>query len=252
MTGRFHRSTRYAAVVLSALLTQAALCQTGSGAGAAAPTAAATQPPQGEVLDRIVAVVNGDLVLESDVNEEQRFAAFQPLSEPEATFSRPRAVERLINRDLILQQLKLQPQAPVTDKEVDDQLLQLRKEIPACKAAQCETAAGWEHFVAAQGFTVDELRERWKQRMEVLRFIEQRFRMGIRITPEEIKSYYDKTLLPQYAQRNVKAPKLDAISERIQEVLLQQQVGNLLGDWLKSLRAQGTVRIVAQDGAPGQ
>ncbi len=246
MMGDSKKTTLHVALALSSLLGPA-LAQT-----TPAPPAPGVGQSGGTVLDRIVAVVNGDLVLESDVNEEQRFAAFQPLTDPEASFSRPRAVERLINRDLILQQLKIQPQAPVTDKEVDDQLGQLRKDIPACKAAHCETDEGWQRFIAAQGFTLDQLHERWKQRMEVLRFIEQRFRMGVRITPAEIQSYYDKTLLPQYAQRNAKPPKVEAVSDRIQEILLQQQVGSLLGDWLKSLRAQGTVQILGQDEAPGR
>jgi peptidyl-prolyl cis-trans isomerase SurA len=247
MMGDSKKTTLHVALALSSLLAPAALAQT-----TPTPPVPGAGQSGGTVLDRIVAVVNGDLVLESDVNEEQRFAAFQPLTDPEASFSRPRAVERLINRDLILQQLKIQPQAPVTDKEVDDQLGQLRKDIPACKAAHCETDEGWQRFIAAQGFTVDQLHERWKQRMEVLRFIEQRFRMGVRITPAEIQSYYDKTLLPQYAQRNAKPPKVEAVSDRIQEILLQQQVGSLLGDWLKSLRAQGTVQILGQDEAPGR
>lgn len=217
-----------------------------------APQGAAAPAADGTVLDRVVAVVNDEVVLESDVDEEQRFAAFQPLTEPTGTFSRPRAVERLINRDLILQQLKLQPQPPLSDKEVDDQLLQLRKDIPSCKAAKCETDAGWQSFLAKQGFTPEQLRNRWKQRGEVLRFIEQRFRMGIRIPPEDIKAYYENTLLPQYAREKVKPPKLEAISDRIQEVLLQQQVSSLLGDWLKSLRAQGSVRVLGQDEASAQ
>ncbi len=225
---------------------------TGTVSPGAVAAAAAKPMGQGTVLDRIVAVVDADVVLESDVDEEQRFAAFQPLTEPGGTFTRAQAVERLINRDLILQQLKIQPQAPVTDTQVDDQLRQLRKDIPSCKAEQCETDAGWQQFLAKHGFTTDELRERWKQRIEVLRFIEQRFRQGIRISPEEIRSYYEKTLLPQYEVRKVKAPKLEAVSDRIQEVLLQQQVSSLLVDWLKSLRAQGTVRIVGQDEAAAQ
>lgn len=224
---------------------------TGTTTSAAAQSAA-PQGGAGTVLDRVVAVVNGDVVLESDVQEEQRFAVFQPLSEPQPGFSRERAVERLINRDLILQQLKIQPQAAVTDKELDEQLLQLRKELPVCVKEHCETDAGWQKFVREQGFTPDEVRERWKQRIEVLRFIEQRFRMGVRISPEEIKSYYDKTLLPLYAAQKAPAPKLEVISERIQEVLLQQQVSSLLSDWLRSLRAQGTVRIVGQDEATAQ
>jgi hypothetical protein len=83
----------------------------------------------------------------------------------------------------------------------------------------------------------------------VLRFIEIRFRSGIRIPPEEIKSYYETTMLPEYQRQHVSAPKLEAISDRIQEVLLQQQVSNLLGDWLKSLRAQGSVLVMGLDEA---
>jgi peptidyl-prolyl cis-trans isomerase SurA len=37
---------------------------------------------------------------------------------------------------------------------------------------------------------------------------------------------------------------VEAISERIQQILLQQQVSNLLSDWLQSLRAQGSVVVL--------
>jgi hypothetical protein len=127
---------------------------------------------------------------------------------------------------------------------VDEQLTALRKEIPACKQYHCETDEGWQKFVTDQGFTMDELRRVWHERMEVLRFIEVRFRSGIHIEDSEISDYYEKTLLPQYARANATPPKLETISQRIQEILLQQRVSALLGDWLKSLRAQGTVRVI--------
>jgi peptidyl-prolyl cis-trans isomerase SurA len=211
----------------------------------AKPAAPAMPKVEGEEIDRVVAIVNGDLVLDSDVDEERRFAAFQPFRDRNADFSRDKAIERLINRDLILQQTKLQPQDPITDEDVKKELDALRKSIPECKNA-CQTEEGWRKFIAAQGFTPEELIVRWRTRMEVLRFIEERFRMGIRITPAEIQSYYEKTMLPEYARQHTTAPKLDAISDRIQEVLLQQQVSNLLGDWLKSLRAQGSVVVLKQ------
>ncbi len=206
------------------------------------------------MLDRMVAVVNSDAVLESDIDEERRFAAFQPPASGTSNegFSRERAVERLINRDLILEQARLQPQPPITDEEVDQQLEQLRKDSPKCRAYHCETEAGWAKFVADQGFTMQELRARWRQRMEALRFIEIRFRSGIQISNAEIQDYYDKTLLPEYAQQKVRPAKLADVSDRIREVLLQQQVSNLLGDWLKSLRAQGSVRVIQPDGVVTQ
>ena len=79
--------------------------------------------------------------------------------------------------------------------------------------------------------------------MAVLRFIEQRFRAGIRITPEEIQQYYRETLLPHYSNA-ADAPPLDRLSPRIQEILLQQQVNTLMNDWLKSLQDQGQVEVL--------
>jgi hypothetical protein len=194
-------------------------------------------------LDRVVAIVNGDLILESDVESETRFAAFQPFSEAKAP-TRDELIERLIDRALILQQMMLQPEAPIGDAEVSAELATLRKSIPKCLVYHCETDPGWERFVAAQGFTVDEVNERWRQRMEVLRFIEERFRMGIRIKPEEIDAYYKNTMLPAYAKENVKPPEEATIADKIQEILLQQEVDKLLDDWLTALRAQGSVRVL--------
>ncbi|WP_158824337.1 peptidylprolyl isomerase [Granulicella sp. S156] len=214
---------------------------------------AAPQMPttQGTELDRVVAIVNGDLILDSDVNEETRLQAFQPYRNPNADNSRERAIERLINRDLILQQLKIQPEDPITDDDVRKDLDSLRKNIPACKPYDCETQAGWEKFLAANGFTEATLINRWRLRMEVLAFIEERFRMGMKILPADIKDYYDKDLLPEYAKQKATPPSLDSISSRIQEVLLQQRVSSLLNDWLKSLRAQGSVVVLHPgEGAP--
>lgn len=231
------------------LMTAAALSSAGPIAAAAQNTAAAgqaaaAQPGMNRIpMDRVVAVVNGDLLLESDIDAEQRFAAFTPLR-PDTTESRDKLIERLIDRDLILQQMKLQPQPPFTDAEVDTELVTLKKNIPECATYKCETPEGWAKFCADHGFTVDEVRARWRTRMEVLRFIEQRFRMGIRITQAEIDAYYKDKLLPAYKKDNLQPPAESAISERIQELLLQQQVTGLLEDWLKALRAQGSVRFI--------
>ena len=222
--------------------------QTAAGSQQQARVASAqAETDQGTVLDGVVAVVNGDVILESDVDEERRFEKIQPYRGSLSEFSRDRAVQRIIDRTLIQQQAVLEPEeVAVTDSELDKQLQTLRKDIPACKTYRCETDAGWAKFLGDNGFTVNEFQERWRKRMSLLRFIEIRFRNGTSITNDEIKDYYEKTMLPEYAKQKVTPPKLDTISERIGEVLLQQQVGNLLRDWLKSLRAQGNVWVMRQ------
>ena len=208
-----------------------------------APSEPAITPGTGILVDQVIAVVNGDLVLESDVRDEQRFENFEPFS-TEGVNTRDKAIERLIDRDLILEQAKLQPDMAVTKQEVDEQLQSLRKDLPACKQYRCETDAGWERFVHDQGYTLQELEQHWQRRMGVLKFIELRFRSGIDITPDQIKTYYEQTMLPAYAKNNQKPPKLAVISDRIQEVLLAQQVSALLSDWLTQLKAEGSVSVI--------
>jgi len=221
---------------------QAATSQT-----ATPPTAgvgiAKAGPEIGVVMDRLVAVVNGDVILESDIDEERRFEEVQPYRAA-TTYTREKIIERLIDRRLILQQAALEPEDAIPERDLDAQIVTLRKDIPACKQYHCETDDGWKKYLGDHGFTEEEFRARWKLRMELLKFIEVRFRNGIRITDAEIKTYYDKTMLPEYVKRNVTPPKLETIQKRIEEVLLQQEVGALLQDWLKSLRAQGSVRII--------
>jgi hypothetical protein len=218
-----------------------------AGAQQASPGPAPAASPLGEevTLDRVVAIVNGDLILESDVDSEQRFAAFQPFSEVDPT-SREKIIDRLIDRTLILQQMALQPEPPITDAEADAELNTLRKTIPGCAASHCETEAGWEKFIADHGFTMPELRDRWRLRMEVLRFIEERFRAGVfdTITQAQIDDYYKTTMVPVYQKEKVTPPPESSVADRIREILLQQQVNKVLDDWLTALRAEGSVRIL--------
>jgi peptidyl-prolyl cis-trans isomerase SurA len=250
MTAIGHKSMlqelRASCCAVVAALAMAPVC----GAQTQSPVSGGPVPAtaaQGTVLDRIVAIVNDDVILESDVDEERRFESIQPYRGSTTEFSRERAVQRLIDRTLILQQAALEPEDAISEQDLDAQLAKLRKDIPECAEFHCETDAGWQNFLADHGFTVEEFRGLWRKRMELLRFIEVRFRNGIRISEDEIKEYYEKTMLPEYAKQSVTPPKLETISKRIEEVLLQQQVGNLLRDWLKSLRAQGSVRIMSAD-----
>ena len=229
----------FCCAVVAALAT-ASVCVAQTQPVSGPPTATG----QGTVLDRIVAIVNDDVILESDVEEDRRFESIQPYRGSATEFSRERAVQRLIDRTLILQQAALEPEDAITEQDLDAQLSKLRKDVPECAQYHCETDEGWQKFLANHGFTVAEFRDRWRMRMQLLRFIEVRFRNGIRISDDEIKEYYEKTMLPEYAKQKVTPPKLETVSKRIEEVLLQQQVSNLLRDWLKSLRAQGSVRIM--------
>ena len=222
----------------------------GSIASAGAQTMTAGASPAGSsqqpvVLDSVIAVINGDVLLRSDLQTEMELAALEPLSLPAGKNFERRAARRLINRTLILQQMQSQGMVKdITDEAVQKDLDSLREQLPDCRKSDCKTEAGWEKFLAQHNLTLTEVAERWRQRMQILSFIDTRFRAGIRISKPDIQEYYNKTLAPQFKKENLSAPPLDSVSSRIEEILLQQHVNVLLQDWLKSLRDQGNVIIL--------
>ena len=50
--------------------------------------------------------------------------------------------------------------------------------------------------------------------------------------------------MPEFEKRKLKPPPLEQVSDRIDEVLLQQHVNVLLGDYLRSLKDAGSVQIL--------
>ena len=201
----------------------------------------------GTPIDRVIAIVDGQIILDSDVNEERRFEAIQPLTAqaplPGAT-RRAAEIERLVNRTLILEQAKLQVEDTTTDAGVDKEISNLRTTLPECKALNCTTDAGWSRFLASHGFSVAEFRYRWKQRMQVLAFIQERFGAGSTVSDAQVKAFYQNTMLPQYQKAHARPASLASVEPRIREVLQQQQISSLLRDWLQSLRAQGSITIL--------
>jgi peptidyl-prolyl cis-trans isomerase SurA len=208
-------------------------------------TLAAQQPDSSApvVLDRAVAVVNRQVILSSDLDDEIRLSILEPDRGGELTAQQ--ALEQLISRTLIVQQIHEQDFQSVdpTPEQVEARVAELRKELPACVHENCASDAGWEKFLAANGLTPARVESYLRYRLEILSFIEQRFRQGIQITQQQIETYYHDTLLPQYRPGET-VPPLDQVSSRIQEILLEQQVNVLFDNWLANLRQQGDVEVL--------
>ena len=233
------------------------LCLSAACVAQAPPDTGQKQPaqPQGGtpiVLDRVVAIVNGEVLLQSDVREEVRQAALQPISVPAGENTEAHAAQRLIRRSLILKQMHEQQQInySVSDSDVNAALKELRRDLPACRKMNCETDEGWKAYLKANGLTEEEVFDHWKQRMEILKFINLRFGAGIRVSRQSVQKYYQDTVVPAFAKEHQKAPTLESTNDRIHEILIQQQVNAMLRDWLQSLRDQGSVEIL--DPAYGQ
>jgi hypothetical protein len=227
------------------LLPAAGLCALALAMAAQAWPQSEAAPSTPVVIDRVVAVVNQRVILASDLDDEIRLSVLDPNIVGEGPLTRQRALEQIISRALIEQQIRQEDAQAVepSQSEVDARLAEVRKELPACVHQNCVTDAGWNAMLAEHNLTPERVVAYLRYRLEILGFIEERFRQGIRISPEEIAGYYNKTLLPQY-KPGEPIPTLDQVAPRIQEILLEQRVNVVFDNWLTNLRQQGDVEIL--------
>lgn len=229
------------AAAACALVSQAQGQSTGAPVVASAPAVPTTEL----ILDRMVAVVNKHPILASDVDDEIRLSILDENQLGQAPLTRERALQQLISRALIEQQIREEDAEAAEPKqeEVEKRVGELRRQLPACVRQNCATDAGWNQFLAEHGLTSRRVETYIRYRMEILGFIERRFRSGIRISESQIEAYYNGTLLPQYVAGD-QVPPLKEIAPRIGEILLEQQVNVLFDQWLENLRKQGDVEIL--------
>lgn len=197
------------------------------------------------VLDRVIAIVNGEVLLQSDVDQEKRLSVLSPLNVPNNKDTQADAAHRLIRRTLVLEQMKQQDQPTTVSKsDAEKGLKELRATLHGCAPLSCNSRKGWDKFLTEHGITQQEAIDRWSQRLAIEKFINLRFRAGIHITKKQIADYYNKTLTPALQANQVPVPPLKQISPRIEQLLLEQHVNSMISQWLQSLRAQGSVQIL--------
>ena len=191
-----------------------------------------------QVVDRMVAVVNKHVILESELDQATR-VEFLLQRKPIATLTaadRVAMLDRLIERSLLDQQIMNPGMLDPTPQELAAKVKEVRAGIPAAG-----TDAQWKVLLSSYGLTQEDLEEQLTDQVRILRFIDLRFRGLVRVDTSAIETYYQQTFLPEVRRRNAPEPKLEEVSDKIEQILIEQRIDELLNNWLKTLRAQAHI-----------
>ena len=193
----------------------------------------------GEIIDRIVATVNGQPILQSDWEFAMRCEAFLDQRPLEFTTAAARAtLERLIDQELLRQQVRTYRLPAVTAEQLRSRMREIRQQTPGAY-----TDAGWRAALERYGLNDAELGERITDQLEILRFIDVRLRPTVHVSRRSIEDYYRDKLLPELKEKGAKAAPLAEVSQRIEEILSQQRMDTELNDLLRELRQQSEIHI---------
>jgi hypothetical protein len=179
-----------------------------------------------EVLDRIVARVENDVILMSDV---QMLSRYQLLVDGKSEGD-TEILERLIDQWIVRSEATAARTPPPSDVDIDRGLQRLQ-----------ESFHSLEDFEARKklaGLSDADLRRLTADQIYFNNYLDSRFRPTVQVDEKAIADFYQSAVLSRAKARQQNPPTLDAAHDYIQEALVQTGINEQADRWLKESRAR--------------
>jgi len=145
-------------------------------------------------------------------------------------------IQRLIEQNLIRQQIQQFPGTEVSVEAIATQIASIRDKLGGAERL--------EQTLTSLHVTEEELKKRVEWQLQVMKFVDYRFRQFVIVDQKEIRDYYNDNLLPALATKGIKdRPPLPEVEEKIREILTEEKLNLQLDEWLKSLKESASIEI---------
>jgi parvulin-like peptidyl-prolyl isomerase len=179
-----------------------------------------------DVIDRIVARVDNDIILMSDVRALAKYQTFvDGKAEPDADI-----LERLIDQYIVRNEAKAALFPQPSDEDVKRSLERLKRSFSSPEE--------FEERQKQSGLTDEDIDRMLRVQLYLSNYLDSRFRASIQIDDKDIENFYKSRIVPRAESRGQTPPTLDAARGFIQEALVQRAINEQSDRWLKEARAR--------------
>ena len=194
---------------------------------ATASTGAVSREPQNtRIVDRIVAQIEGDVILQSQVRE---LSSFQQLVEGRAE-SDDRLLSELIEQWVVQTEAAAAQFPQPAQSEADRELIRL--------TGQFGTPAAYAAKLNEVGLSAAQARQLLVRQIYVERYLDYKFRPSVQISSADIGAYYRKELVPELEKTNQPVPPQVRVEDQIRELLTQRAISSLAAKWLDETKSR--------------
>jgi len=188
-----------------------------------------------EVMDRIVARVETEIILLSDVRQLSRYQVFfDGKAQSDADI-----LNRLIDQWIVRNEATVARFPKPSDDDVNRSIERLKRSF-----------ASPEEFQVRQknsGITDEEIRQFVGAQLYLSNYLDSRFRPAIQVDEKAIEEFYKSRVVPRAESRGQTPPTLDTARDFIQEALVQQAINEQADRWLKESRTRVRVEIMLDE-----
>lgn len=195
-------------------------------------------PAQKNVLrDRVLAVVDDDPILASDVDRVLKLGLMAPNpGEADAPFRR-RVLNSLIEERLRFHEIDRYGFEQVPVEEIEAQVARIRQSFPGDEA--------FRQALKEVGLDLKGLRQLVARQLLVLAYVDERLGARVFVSLDEISKHYRNVLAPEVQRQGETPPPFEDVREQIREVLKQQKLNQELENWTEELRQQADIVVHA-------
>ena len=177
------------------------------------------------LVDRVVARVSGTVILLSDVRAAVMFGLVEGPAESED------AVEQMVQRSLLVDEVNRFPPPEPTAEAVDVELARLRT----------RAAVPLEEVERLTGLSPDNVKLLARDRLRVQTYIDQRFGLTVPLTDEQVLEYYRAH--PEEFTANGQLTPFEGAQGLARERAGLEQRQRTISQWLRDLRARADVSV---------
>ena len=188
-----------------------------------------------EEIDRLLAAVNGRVITESDLRLARDLNVLVAFGASAPTLTLAAEVDRLVNREILRQELENFPLGPEDQGRAEQRLQDLRQ-------AYAEIG-GITLILRRLGLQSSEIESYLELQVSMIRFIETRFRPFAGVSPEEIETYYRGRLVPELQASAARIPPLAEVAEKIGQELTEEKVGRQMDEWIRDIRRHSRIEL---------
>jgi len=202
---------------------------------------AQAQPQAKTVLkDRVLAVVDEDPILASDLDRVIKLGLQQARPGETDEQLRRRVLDELIEERLRFHEIDRFGFEQVPVEEIEENVAKIRARFP--------DEESFRKALKEVGLDLQGLRRLVSRQLLVLIYVDERLGARVFVSPDDIQKYYRTVLAPEMQKQGQPAPSLDEVRDQIREVLKQQKLNQELATWTNELRARADI-VVYPDSA---
>ncbi len=182
-----------------------------------------------ELVDRIVAAVNYEVITWSDLEQAVRFNAALSGGSRNGERLQKETLEGLINRQLFLQEIGRLRFVEVSAQDVNAEVEKLQKRFGSGKE--------FSEFLAGLEMSKEQLDRMVAERLLVERFVDKKIGLFVRVSRDEAQSYYDAH------PAEFKGKRFPEVQKQITALLFEEKLDRQVDQYLAELRSKADVRM---------